>query len=107
VAYVGVWGYNNNHYYQPAFVFPGNLGNGHAKYVWEAVSHEVGHNLVSWCAGPEVEGVGVGGGVSLSGCVFGRGGQFHSSSHNLLSLSVLGLRWAEARETRGGGLLHM
>jgi hypothetical protein len=65
VAYVGAWGYNN-HYYQPAFVFPGNLGNGHAKYVWEAVSHEVGHNMVRSCAGLEVEGVG-GGGVSLLG----------------------------------------
>jgi hypothetical protein len=46
VAYVGVWG-RSDHYYQPAFVFPGKLGNGYAKYVWEAVSHEVGHNLVS------------------------------------------------------------
>lgn len=38
VAYVGVWGYNNNHYYQPAYVFPAQLGNGNAKYVAEAVS---------------------------------------------------------------------
>jgi hypothetical protein len=35
---VGVFG-NSNHYYQPAFVFPAQLGSGYAKYVWEAVSH--------------------------------------------------------------------
>lgn len=35
VAYVGVWGntYNGGHYYQPAFVFPAQLGNGYPKYV--------------------------------------------------------------------------
>jgi hypothetical protein len=37
-AAVGVFG-NSNHFYQPAFVFPKQLGNGYAKYVWEAVSH--------------------------------------------------------------------
>ena len=42
VAYVGVYG---NTYYQPAFIFPDNLGPRYAKYVWEAVSHELGHNL--------------------------------------------------------------
>jgi hypothetical protein len=30
---------NSNHYFQPAFIFPGKLGNGYARYVWEAVSH--------------------------------------------------------------------
>ena len=42
VAYVGVFG---NPYYQPAFVFPAQLGSGYPKYVWEAASHEIGHNL--------------------------------------------------------------
>lgn len=30
---------------QPAFVFPAQLGSGTAKYVWEATSHELGHNM--------------------------------------------------------------
>jgi hypothetical protein len=37
-AAVGVFG-NPDHYYQPAFIFPGKLGGGYARYVWEAVSH--------------------------------------------------------------------
>lgn len=43
VAYVGV--FNGSSYYQPAWVFFDALGNGHAKYVAEAISHEAGHNL--------------------------------------------------------------
>jgi hypothetical protein len=38
VAYVGVFpktGANYGNYYQPAFVFPAQLGNGYPKYVWE------------------------------------------------------------------------
>lgn len=42
IAYVGVFG---NDYYGPAFVFSDQLGGGHSKYVWEAISHEIGHNL--------------------------------------------------------------
>ncbi|KAI8464004.1 MAG: hypothetical protein J3K34DRAFT_462145 [Monoraphidium minutum] len=42
VAYVGVFGRPE---YMPAFVFPKQLGNGYPKYVAEAISHEVGHNL--------------------------------------------------------------
>lgn len=44
VAYVGVWGNSNFAYYQPALVFPENLGNS-AKNIAEAASHELGHNL--------------------------------------------------------------
>ncbi|PSC76442.1 putative Chi [Micractinium conductrix] len=42
VAYVNVFGNTN---YEPAFVFPAQLGSGTAKYVWEATSHELGHNM--------------------------------------------------------------
>ncbi|KAI8466727.1 MAG: hypothetical protein J3K34DRAFT_53546 [Monoraphidium minutum] len=42
IAYVGVFGRLE---YMPAFVFPKQLGNGYTKYVAEAISHEVGHNL--------------------------------------------------------------
>ncbi|KAI8466593.1 MAG: hypothetical protein J3K34DRAFT_524386 [Monoraphidium minutum] len=42
VAYVGVFGRPE---YMPAFVFPKQLSNGYPKYVAEAISHEVGHNL--------------------------------------------------------------
>lgn len=38
VAYLNVWG-SSNHYYQPAYVFPDQLGGGYPKYLWEAVSH--------------------------------------------------------------------
>ncbi len=44
VAYVGVFS-RPDLYYQPAYVFTAQLGNGFPKYVWEAVSHEVGHSL--------------------------------------------------------------
>eukprot|EP00775_Hariotina_reticulata_P009441 gene9441-9606_t len=44
VAYVGVFGRSDT-YYQPAFVFPKNLGPDYPRYIWEAVSHEVGHTL--------------------------------------------------------------
>jgi serralysin len=42
VAYLNSF---NNTSLQPTFVFSKNLGNGFPKYVWEAVSHEVGHTL--------------------------------------------------------------
>lgn len=38
VAYMGSWGKPSM---GPCFVFPGNLGPNYAKYIWEAVSHEV------------------------------------------------------------------
>jgi PKD repeat protein len=41
LGYVGVLG---NLYYQPALVFPEQLGNNN-RYVAEAISHEAGHNL--------------------------------------------------------------
>lgn len=44
IAYVGVFDYTNNEYYQPALVFPEKLSN-NVKYVSEASSHEAGHNL--------------------------------------------------------------
>lgn len=48
VAYVNVFSYYSSSTpdrYQPAWVFLDKLGNGYPKYVAEAVSHEVGHNL--------------------------------------------------------------
>ena len=48
VAYVNVFAnYSaiSPGYYQPAWAFFDKLGNGYPKYVAEAVSHEVGHNL--------------------------------------------------------------
>lgn len=47
IAYVGVYDSTgaNHSYYQPALVFPENLGSGWPKYVAEAASHEAGHNL--------------------------------------------------------------
>jgi PKD repeat protein len=48
VAYVGVFDYysaTTPTYYQPAWVLYDMLGAGNEKYVAEAVSHEVGHNL--------------------------------------------------------------
>lgn len=48
VAYVNVFSYYSSttpDRYQPAWVFFDKLGNGNPKYVAEAVSHEVGHNL--------------------------------------------------------------
>ena len=48
VAYVNVFSYYSSttpDRYQPAWVFFDKLGNGYPKYVAEAVSHEVGHNL--------------------------------------------------------------
>lgn len=44
VSYVGVFGMIDQ-YYQPALVFPAQLGGGDPKSVWEATSHELGHNL--------------------------------------------------------------
>jgi hypothetical protein len=43
VAYVGVFARYSG-YYSPAFVFARSLSN-NVKYIWEAVSHEVGHTL--------------------------------------------------------------
>lgn len=46
VAYVNVFGRSNYHtYYSPAFVYYDNLGSGFPKYVAEAASHEMGHNV--------------------------------------------------------------
>ena len=48
VAYVNVFSYYSSttpDRYQPAWAFFDKLGNGNPKYVAEAVSHEVGHNL--------------------------------------------------------------
>lgn len=48
VAYVGVFDYYSSttpSYYQPAWIFFDALGSGNEKYVAEAISHEVGHNL--------------------------------------------------------------
>mgnify|MGYP000017528900 CR=1 FL=1 len=43
-AYVGVFD-DTTEYYKPAYVFYNRLGSGNEKYVAEAISHEVGHNL--------------------------------------------------------------
>jgi PKD repeat protein len=48
VAYVGVYSWyssSNPAYYQPAWILYDKLGPGNEKYVAEAISHEVGHNL--------------------------------------------------------------
>lgn len=48
VAYVNVFSLysaTSPNRYQPAWVFFDKLGNGNPKYVAEAISHEVGHNL--------------------------------------------------------------
>lgn len=47
IAYVGVYDStgSNHSFYQPALVFPENLGGGWPKYVAEAASHEAGHTL--------------------------------------------------------------
>ena len=46
VAYVGVFGRSDYPgFYSPAFVYYNNLGSGLPKYVAEAASHEMGHNL--------------------------------------------------------------
>ncbi len=44
VAYIGVFD-DTGDFYKPALVFYDALGAGNEKYVAEAVSHEVGHNL--------------------------------------------------------------
>lgn len=44
IAYVGVFDYGSTSY-KPAWVFYDMLGGGNEKYVAEAVSHEIGHNL--------------------------------------------------------------
>jgi PKD repeat protein len=44
VAYVGAFDFAGNAY-KPAWIFYDALGNGQEKYVAEAISHEVGHNL--------------------------------------------------------------
>ena len=48
VAYVGIYSFysaSTPDYYQPAWVFFDKLGGGNPKYVAEAASHEIGHNL--------------------------------------------------------------
>lgn len=44
IAYVNVFGYVGDTY-KPALIFPENLGPNGEKYIAEAISHEVGHNL--------------------------------------------------------------
>jgi PKD repeat protein len=45
LAYIGIYNRaDTTNYYKPALIFPENLGN-NEKYIAEAVSHEVGHNL--------------------------------------------------------------
>uniref|UniRef100_A0A383V6Z4 Peptidase C-terminal archaeal/bacterial domain-containing protein n=1 Tax=Tetradesmus obliquus TaxID=3088 RepID=A0A383V6Z4_TETOB len=44
LSYVGVFG-RDNLYYNPVFIFPKMLGPNNPKYMWEAISHEVGHNM--------------------------------------------------------------
>ncbi|QSA95577.1 PKD domain-containing protein [Methylococcus sp. EFPC2] len=44
IAYVGVFDYPSTSY-KPAWIFYDNLGAGNEKYVAEAITHEVGHNL--------------------------------------------------------------
>jgi hypothetical protein len=44
IAYIGIFGDVGNTYYQPAWVFSHLLSNG-TKYIAEAISHEVGHNI--------------------------------------------------------------
>lgn len=43
-AYVGAFD-DTSEFYKPAYVFYNQLGSGNEKYVAEAISHEVGHNL--------------------------------------------------------------
>ena len=50
IAYVGAYNDTGNaftpaDYYKPALIFPENLGPNNEKYIAEAISHEVGHNL--------------------------------------------------------------
>ena len=45
IAYVGIYNQvDTTDYYKPALIFPENLANGE-KYIAEAVTHEVGHNV--------------------------------------------------------------
>ena len=44
IAYLGIYARTDD-YYKPALVFPDMLGSDNVKYVAEAISHEVGHNL--------------------------------------------------------------
>ncbi|WP_052808100.1 PKD domain-containing protein [Methyloterricola oryzae] len=44
IAYVGIFDYTTS-YYKPAWIFYDMLGGGDEKFVAEAISHEVGHNL--------------------------------------------------------------
>jgi len=44
IAYVDVFSYVGDTY-KPALIFPENLGPNNEKYIAEAVTHEVGHNL--------------------------------------------------------------
>jgi hypothetical protein len=56
VAYVNTFG---NSYYEPAYIFPAQLGTGTPKYVWEAISHGeagLGAQNVEPLAGRAVQG---------------------------------------------------
>ncbi len=58
VAYVGV-AYASCYWcpwYWPAFVFVAQTGDGYPKYVSEAVSHELGHNMGLWHDGDATHG---------------------------------------------------
>jgi len=44
IAYINVFSYVGDNY-KPALIFPQNLGPNNEKYIAEAVTHEVGHNL--------------------------------------------------------------
>lgn len=65
VAYVGVWGYSNYEYYQPALVYYDQLSSS-ATYISEAASHELGHNLALSHDGTSTVGYYTGHGSGLS-----------------------------------------
>lgn len=70
VAYVGVFDWYSSStpaYYQPAWVLYDRLGSGNEKYVAEAISHEVGHNLGLSHDGTSTQGYYSGHGSGTSG----------------------------------------
>lgn len=64
VAYIGSFNASND---LPVFVFPGDLGNGYARYVAEAASHEVGHSLGLPHQGTDTVGYYTGSGTGATG----------------------------------------